>query len=286
MADVGVPYRALKVPFILRNPTSMFFISSSSYFIFMGLLSAELYYAIKVSLGIGGEKAKKLAKWLGILAVPYALFVVHTFTGTIFGVVIARESWNTPLLPIHFITSALASGFALVILIAIVTSKLKKQELLPQRTFNHMGLLLGGFVTATLFLDLTDYLIILYSKTAEGIETMHVMLDRYALMLAVNILGMIIAIIILLTKKGRTVPGLFIASLLTVAAIMAYRINLISVGQLVPLYAELGELHYTPSVPEISVALGIVAMIMLLYTVFAAILPMEKVKTKLADKGA
>lgn len=285
MADVGVPWRALKVPFLLRNVTSMFFISSTSYFIFMALLSAELYYAIKVTFGIGGEKAKKMAKWLGILAVPFALFVVHTFTGTIFGVVKAREFWNTPLLPIHFITSALASGFAIVILIAIITSKLKKREIVSQKTFNHMGLLLGAFLTATLFLDLTDYLIVLYSGTAEGMETWHILSERYAPLLSLNIIGMIIAIIILMFKKGRTVPGLFISSLLTVVAIMAYRINLISVGQLVPLYPEMGTLHYVPSVPEISVALGIVALMVLLYMIFAKILPMEKTVTGLADKG-
>jgi len=285
MADVGVPWRALKVPFLLRNVTSMFFISSTSYFIFMALLSAELYYAIKVTFGIGGEKAKKMAKWLGILAVPFALFVVHTFTGTIFGVVKAREFWNTPLLPIHFITSALASGFAIVILIAIITSKLKKREIVSQKTFNHMGLLLGAFLTATLFLDLTDYLIVLYSGTAEGMETWHILSERYAPLLSLNIIGMIIAIIILMFKKGRTVPGLFISSLLTIVAIMAYRINLISVGQLVPLYPEMGTLHYVPSVPEISVALGIVALMVLLYMIFAKILPMEKTVTGLADKG-
>jgi len=285
MADVGVPWRALKVPFLLRNVTSMFFISSTSYFIFMALLSAELYYAIKVTFGIGGEKAKKMAKWLGILAVPFALFVVHTFTGTIFGVVKAREFWNTPLLPIHFITSALASGFAIVILIAIITSKLKKREIVSQKTFNHMGLLLGAFLTATLFLDLTDYLIVLYSGTAEGMETWHILSERYAPLLSLNIIGMIIAIIILMFKKGRTVPGLFISSLLTIVAILAYRINLISVGQLVPLYPEMGTLHYVPSVPEISVALGIVALMVLLYMIFAKILPMEKTVTGLADKG-
>ncbi len=51
IADVGVPFRAMKIPWILRNPTSMFYISSSSYFGFMILLSTELYFAIKVTMG-------------------------------------------------------------------------------------------------------------------------------------------------------------------------------------------------------------------------------------------
>ena len=276
MADVGVPHRAMKVPFFLRNETSMFFISSSSYMGFMTILGAELYFALKVTLGIGGEKAKKIAKWLGILAVPYALFVVHTFTGTIFGVVIARESWNTPLLPIHFIASALASGVALVIIIAITTSKLKGKQIVSPETYHHMGMLLGAFLTATLFLDLTDYMIILYGGTAEGLETWHIISRRFGFLLSLNIFGMMIAIGILITKWGRKENGLFIASILCAAAILAYRINLVIVGQLVPLYPELGELQYIPTMPEISVALAIVALILLLYSLFSWILPMEK----------
>lgn len=276
MADVGVPWRALKVPFFLRNVTSMFFISSSSYFGFMALLSLELYFALKVTFGIGGERSKKMAKWLGILAVPYALFVVHTFTGTIFGVVKAREFWNTPLLPIHFITSALASGLGLIILIAIITSKVKKREIVSQETYNHMGLLLGAFVTATLFLDLTDYLIIVYSATAEGMETWHILSHRFGYLLSLNIFGMMITIIILMFKRGRTVPGLFVAAFLTVAAILSYRINLVTVGQLVPLYPEMGRLQYVPTMQEVSVGIAIVALIIFLYMVFSWLLPMEK----------
>jgi molybdopterin-containing oxidoreductase family membrane subunit len=283
IADVGVPWRAMKVPFFLRNPTSMFFISSSSYFGFMALLSAELYFALKVTLGIGGERSKKMAKWLGIAAVPYALFVVHTFTGTIFGVVKAREFWNTPLLPIHFITSALASGVGIVILITIITSKLKKSDIVSKETYNHMGLMLGAFVTATLFLDLTDYLIIVYSATAEGMETWHILTHRFGPLLSLNIFGMIIAVGILLCKKGREVNGLFIASFLTVLAIGAYRINLVIVGQLIPLYPEMGKLEYIPNMPEIWIAVAIMALMILLYSLLSWLLPMEKKDLKTGE---
>jgi molybdopterin-containing oxidoreductase family membrane subunit len=282
MVDVGDPIRAMKVPWILRNPTSMFFISSSSYFGFMTLLSAELYYSLKVTLGHGGDRAKKMAKWLGILAVPYALIVVHTFTGTIFGVVKAREAWNSPMLPVHFVVSALASGFALVVLVTIISSKIEKREIVTKETLDHMGKLLAYFIGATLFLDFTDYLILLYSKTIEGMETWDILIHRYVHLFSLNIIGMVIALIILLYRKGRTSIGLFISSTLTLLAILAYRIDLISVGQLVPLYPELGELHYRPTMPEISVAIGLVALVMLLYTVFSRLLPVEKAVTKTA----
>ncbi len=276
LVDLGVPFRGLKVPLILHNPTSLFLISSSSYYVFMAILGGELYYTVKITRGNANKRDEKIAKWLGIIAVPYALWIVHSFTGSIFGVVKAREMWNTPILPVHFVVSALASGFALVILIAIITSKIEKRELLSRETYDHMGKLLAFFVIGTLFLDFFDYFILRYSAKGEAIETWHILTGRYATVFAINIGGLIAAFLILLSKKGRTVNGLLIATSIIQLAIIAYRINLVSVGQLTPLYPGMGELYYHPTFPEISVALGLVALIILLYTVLSKIIPMEE----------
>ena len=124
LAHVGLPFRAVLMPWVLRNPTSVYIVSSISYYIFMALLLAELYLATRINRGIAGDKDKRIAKWLGIIAVPFALWVVHAFTGSIFGVVAARELWNTPLVPAHFVVSALATGVAIVILVTILSSKI------------------------------------------------------------------------------------------------------------------------------------------------------------------
>lgn len=276
LIDLGVPFRGLKVPLILHNPSSIFLLSSTSYYGFMAILTGELYYSIKVVRGKASEKDKKIAKWLGILAVPYALWIVHAFTGSIFGVIKAREMWNTPMLPVHFVISAVASGFALVILVALITSKVEKRELLSSETLNHMGTLLAFFVVATLFLDFFDYFILRYSGKKEAMETWHILTGRYFPIFAVNEGGLIIALLILLFKKGRTVKGLFASTIIIQVAIIAYRINLVSVGQLTPLYPGMGELYYHPTLSEISVALGLIATIILLYTVLSRVLPMEE----------
>jgi molybdopterin-containing oxidoreductase family membrane subunit len=274
LVDLGVPLRGLKVPLILHNPTSLFLISSLSYYVFMVILSGELYYTIKITLGKASHRDEKIAKWLGIIAVPYALWVVHAFTGSIFGVVKAREMWNTPMLPVHFVVSALASGFALVILVAIITSKISKKELLSRETYDHMGKLLAFFVVVTLFLDFFDYFILRYSAKTEAMETWHILTGRYAPVFALNIGGLAAALLILLFNKGRTVKGLLVATSLILLAIIAYRINLVSIGQLVPLYPGMGELYYHPTVPEISVAAGLMALLILLYMVLSKVLPM------------
>ncbi|KKL81496.1 hypothetical protein LCGC14_1994180 [marine sediment metagenome] len=179
MFDVGNPFRAMKIPFLLNNPTSMFVISSSSYMGFMTILGLELYFAVKLTLGKPSDWERKMAKFMAILAVPYALVVVHAFTGAIFGIVKAREMWNTPLLPVHFITSALASGFALVMLVTVITVLLSKKELLTKEAYNHAGWLLAFFLMMTIFIDVFDYVIVLYNKTHEGIELWHLLTGRY-----------------------------------------------------------------------------------------------------------
>ncbi|HEA69783.1 MAG TPA: hypothetical protein ENI07_23670 [Desulfobacterales bacterium] len=277
LVDLGVPFRGLKVPLILHNLTSLFLISSSSYYGFMAILSAELYFTVKITRGKANERDEKIAKWLGILAVPYALFVVHAFTGSIFGVVKAREMWNTPMLPVHFVISAIASGFAMVILVAVITSKIEKREILTSKTFDHMGRLLAFFVISTLFLDFFDYFILRYSGTKEAMEIWHILTERYTILFVMNIGGLTLAFLILLFKRGRTPNGLLIAASIIQLAIIAYRIDLVSVGQLAPLYPGMGELYYYPTLSEISVALGIVALIILLYTVLSKIIPMEEV---------
>jgi molybdopterin-containing oxidoreductase family membrane subunit len=276
MMDVGNPFRAMKIPFLLRNETSMFFISSTSYMGFMALLTGELVSTIMVTRGKASARVKKIAKILGIAAVPYALIVVHSFTGTIFGVVKAREMWNSPLLPIHFITSALASGFALVILVAVLTSKANKRQLLRPETYNHMGILLCFFLTATVFLDVFDYLIIIYSSTIEGLETWHLLTGRYALPFAINMGGLFAATIIVAFKKGRTPLGLLISTAITIIAIAAYRFNLLSVGQMIPLYPEIGELQYIPTLTEVMPLVGLIALLMLTYSILTKLLPMEE----------
>ena len=276
LVDLGVPFRGLKVPVILHNLTSLFLISSTSYYGFMAILGGELYFSIKVVTGKASERDKKLAKWLGILAVPYALWVVHAFTGSIFGVVKAREMWNTPLLPVHFVVSAIASGFAMVILVSVITSKVQKRELLSSETYDHMGKLLAFFLIVTLFLDFFDYFILRYSGKKEALETWHILTTRYVPVFLTNIGGLIIAFLILMFKKGRTANGLLIATAIVQVAIIAYRIDLVSVGQLAPLFPGMGHLYYYPTFSEISVALGLIALVILLYTVLTRILPVEE----------
>lgn len=276
MVDVGAPLKMILVPWVLRNPTSMFFYTSLTYYLFGLILLAELYLAVKIARGKAGDKDRKVAKWLAIIAVPVALWVLHAPHGTLFGIVQAREYWHSPLIPPHFASLALVIGTAIVMLLTILTSKLGQRELVSRGTLFHMGKLLAFFITVTLFFDFFDFLILSYLPTPEKMEYLHILTGNYAPFVALYIGGLFVALLILL-KWGRTIKGLSVASSLIVVAVAAYRYYFVIVGQLVPLVPGLQgvpEVRYSPTGIEMIVTAGILALVTLLATVLTRVLPM------------
>ena len=138
-----------------------------------------------------------------------------------------------------------------------------------------MGIMLCFFLVATVFLDTFDYLILRYSGTVEGMETWHIFTGRYLPLFLINMVGLYAAVIITALKKYRNPRGLFYASVIVIIAIAAYRINLISIAQLVPLYHELGEIQYIPNIHEVAPVIGLVAALMLVFAILTRVLPME-----------
>jgi Ni/Fe-hydrogenase subunit HybB-like protein len=163
-----------------------------------------------------------------------------------------------------------------MILVAILTLKIEKKELVSKETLSHMGGLLAFFLIVTLFMDFFDFLVMNYTQKPGGLEIWHIVTGRFAPLFLVNVIGMVSALIILLFKWGRTIKGLSIASPITIIAILAYRIDLIIVAQIPPLFPGLGELYYTPTVPEMAVVAGIISLALFLYLVLTKVLPMEE----------
>jgi Ni/Fe-hydrogenase subunit HybB-like protein len=60
-----------------------------------------------------------------LIGIPSA-FLLHGYVGFIFGSVKANPWWSTPLMPVVFLFSAMVSGIALVMLMYVITSYLRK----------------------------------------------------------------------------------------------------------------------------------------------------------------
>jgi predicted membrane protein len=69
---------------------------------------------------------RKLGYIITVIGIPSA-FLLHGYVGFIFGSIKANPWWSTPLMPIIFLFSAMVSGIALVLLVYMVISKIRKK---------------------------------------------------------------------------------------------------------------------------------------------------------------
>ena len=70
----------------------------------------------------------RVGRIVTIVGIPSA-FLLHGYVGFIFGSVKANPWWSTPMMPIVFLFSAIVSGIALVLLLYIVTSWMRRAPL-------------------------------------------------------------------------------------------------------------------------------------------------------------
>jgi Ni/Fe-hydrogenase subunit HybB-like protein len=68
---------------------------------------------------------ERLGRWITIIGIPSA-FLLHGYVGFIFGSVKANPWWSTPLMPVVFLFSAIVSGIALVMLLYMVLTTLRR----------------------------------------------------------------------------------------------------------------------------------------------------------------
>jgi Ni/Fe-hydrogenase subunit HybB-like protein len=67
----------------------------------------------------------KVGYFITVIGIPSA-FLLHGYVGFIFGSIKANPWWSSPLMPVVFIFSAMVSGIAAVLLLYMLTSKLRK----------------------------------------------------------------------------------------------------------------------------------------------------------------
>ena len=110
-------------------------------------------------------------KWiftLAVIGIP-AAHGLHGYVGFVFGSLKSREWWSSDLMPVVFLFSAIISGVALLIVLYVVSCKLRKIPIdLP--CLKGMAYTLWGFAMLTLVLEGLEFANIVY-KGREGIDT-------------------------------------------------------------------------------------------------------------------
>lgn len=233
----------------------------------------------------------RLTYALAWVALPAAV-LVHSITAWIFGLQISRGFWYSAIMPPLFICSALVSGLALVIIVALLTRRSGRVEF-DNGLVSYLGGLLAVFVAVEGFLVFSEVL----AGSYPGVPTDAVgqlLSGRYAAGFAVEVIvGLVIPFILLAVASLRRRPALVVvASVLALIGIFVHRANLIVVGlgeapiPLAPgtplgIPAEDGlsfatSSVYFPTATEILIVLGIVGLAVLLFALAVRYLPLKE----------
>jgi molybdopterin-containing oxidoreductase family membrane subunit len=239
----------------------------------------------------GRERDHRLTYGLAWIALPAAV-LVHSITAWIFGLQISRGFWYSAIMPPLFISSALVSGLALVIVLTLLVRRGGRISFGDDLT-TFLGGLLAVFLAVEAFLVLSEVLAGYY----PGIPTdaVHQLFSgRYAPGFAVEIVvGLVIPFILLAVTAWRRRPALVVtACVLALIGIFVHRANLIVIGLgkdpiALPPGTPLGTPQadgssfaatsvYFPSVWEFLIVLGIVAASALIFTLAVRHLPLRE----------
>ena len=228
LLHIGVPHRAWHL-FLYLNFESP--ITWGSFLLILYPVNCIIYGYFMF------KEKKKQTRLFGLIGIPLAVSV-HGYTGFILAFGKARALWNTALMPILFLVSAIVSGIALMILVCIVKdrffSKLKK---INYPLLENLGKMLAWIIVFDLFLVGCDILILLISHS-DAQDVAHLLLSGkfFPLFLIVeNLLGKIVPFTLLIVPRFRNLVTMIIASLLVIIGIFVMRYVVVVGGESIPL---------------------------------------------------
>jgi Ni/Fe-hydrogenase subunit HybB-like protein len=175
--------------------------------------------------------------------------------------------WQTPILPLLFLLSAVAVGFPMVIFESMIASK--SFGLKPEMdVLSRLGSFMAPLLSIYLAFKIGDMVIRESFRYLTEVNTASVM---FAIEIVV---GVAIPLRMFLSRVVVRSPGwLFLASLLVVFGVLLNRINTFVVAYMPPYSVS----AYFPSVGEISVTVGFISTLVLLYRLYVKNFPVISV---------
>jgi Ni/Fe-hydrogenase subunit HybB-like protein len=181
---------------------------------------------------------EKVGYFITLIGIPSA-FLLHGYVGFIFGSVKANPWWSSPLMPVVFIFSAMVSGIAAVLLLYMVTSKLRKAPI-DMRCVDAIA----RYLLYTFIIDFSLEMLDLVHRTYEADESLraldfmvHTRLFFSQVILQI-LLGTLLPIVLLglmqlwKLRDGARKAVYAVAGSLTLVGIFAMRWNVVIGGQL------------------------------------------------------
>jgi len=169
--------------------------------------------------------SKKWSKGVALVGLPVAI-LIHTVTALIFATQSSRGWWNTAVLPPDFVSVAVASGTALVLVISLLAVG-KEKFYQHEEAFQTMAHIIAGALIVHFFFVGIDLLVHGWSGNPEAREILSLVFGHYGLLYATEILLPAFTMIFFFTKRGKgSFRSLMIGSLLLFIGVFAHRMML------------------------------------------------------------
>jgi len=179
-------------------------------------------------------------KWLltlAIVGIPSA-HGLHGYIGFVYGSLKSRQWWESDLMPVVFLFSAIVSGVALLMVLYVLTSKLRRVPI-DHACLKSLTYALWGFLMFTVLLEGLEFSNLVY-KGKEGIDVImeyvqgplfyryFILQFGFGALLPIAIMGIMIA----RNVRGRAfVIGAMISALLVLMNVLLMRWNVVIGGQ-------------------------------------------------------
>jgi molybdopterin-containing oxidoreductase family membrane subunit len=264
----------------------------------------------RLALGTGTSLAdtrrdERLKGVLAAVGLPAAI-LLHSITAWIFGLQIARGFWYSAIMAPLFIASALVSGTALMILLALVVRRTGKVGF-KDDLVGYLGGMLAVFIAVEGFLVFSEMLTAAYPGAGfEADPARRLLTGPYAGFFWFEVVvGLVVPFVLLVVKRLRADPRwVAAASVLAVAGILIHRVNIVlnglsyatvpfppgvPIGTAPPEGATAFALSYfySPALIEYLVAGGVICFGALVFTLAALWLPLrEGGAARLPDAGS
>ena len=266
--DLGRPDRLI-VAMTTYNFKSIF---AWNIFLYVGFIAVVVVY-----LWVQMERRmNRYTKAAGMVAFLWRL-TLTTGTGSIFGFLVAREAYDSAIMAPLFIAMSFSFGLAAYVLVLLAAFRGSEREL-GDVVVQRLGRLLGVFVAVVLYFTVVQHLTNLYAAEHIGVERF-ILLDGgiYTLLfwLVQVAMGGLLPLLLLFrsppSDSGKSSRRVALACALVIIGGFAQIYVIVIGGQAWPLNLFPGMevsssfydgviASYTPSLPEIGLGLGGVAL--------------------------
>jgi Ni/Fe-hydrogenase subunit HybB-like protein len=245
----------------------------------------------KLSLGWKGtaaqeERLKKAIRVMAVIIIPVAVSV-HSVVSWDFAMTL-RVEWHSTIFAPYFVTGAIFSGIATIIIImAIFRRAYHLEDYIKPKHFIYLGYMMLAVNVAMLYFTISEYLVAGYGATTQDLTYLGLLFSgQYAPLFWPMIFGgLILPAVLVALPKTRTIKWLVVASVLVNVGMWIERFLLVVPAMSVPqLPYPVGQ--YTPSWVEISMMIGAFATFGLFLAIFGKLFPVVSIwETREGDEG-